>query len=106
MNIGRHLRIHPQLKAIAGREEAENNFLEQFFGTYHLFKSANFPGATVLADGVIDEINEKIIASIAAYYSDARLHQHVEIMHTFGNYTNIISVTPASAQDIIKMRIY
>jgi tRNA U34 2-thiouridine synthase MnmA/TrmU len=105
LKVGRHLRIHPQLKVIVGREEAENNFLNRYASTHHLFKSTKFPGATVVADGLIDETNEKIIASIAAYYSDARLHQTVEIVHTFCNTMKLVTVPPAVAQEILKMRI-
>lgn len=105
LKVGRHLRIHPQLKVIVGREEAENNFLNRYASTNHLFKPARYPGATVLADGLIDENNEKVIASISAYYSDARLHQSVEIVHTFDNTMKLLTVPPASAQEILKIRI-
>jgi len=105
LKVGRHLRVYHQLKVIVGREEAENNFLNHYVEKYHLFKSSGFPGASVLADGLVDEIHETIIASIAAYYSDARTHKSVEIMHSFNKDVRLITAAPASENTILKMRI-
>jgi len=105
LKVGRHFRINPDLKIIVGREEAENKLLEQYANNRSLFKCLNYPGAIVLAEGVPDENTEKIIAAIAAYYSDGRNQKLLEVVHIHQNEKKVIITSPTTEAELNQWRI-
>ncbi len=105
LKVGRHFRINPNLKIIVGREEAENKLLEQYANNRSLFKCLNYPGAVVLVEGVPDENSEKIIAAIAAYYSDGRNQKLLDVVHIYQNEKKVIRTSPATEAELNQWRI-
>lgn len=105
LKLGRHFRINANLKIIVGREEKENKLLEQYADNRSLFKCLNYPGAVAITEGNVDEESEKIIASIAAYYSDGRKQKEVEVIHINKEGEKIIRINPAKEQELNRWRI-
>lgn len=105
LKVGRHFRIKPVLKIIVGREEAENNFLLLYNKNRHVFKTKDFPGAIILAEGIIDAKNEKLISQIAAYFSDAKSLSSVSVLHYYEDNANLVEVAPITETELNQWRI-
>lgn len=74
LTIGRHYRLHPDLKIILGRKQEEN---ERLFSLakdeQSIFEPDNFRGPTILAVGRLNEERERTISEmIAAHSQDAK----------------------------------
>ncbi|MDR1057329.1 MAG: tRNA (5-methylaminomethyl-2-thiouridylate)-methyltransferase [Coxiellaceae bacterium] len=80
LRLGRHLRVNSKLKVVVGRDEGENNFLENFSSKYTLLQPINFPGATVLVDGKVDQSNSNLLACLSAYFSKGRNASEVKVL--------------------------
>lgn len=72
LKIARHLRIAPNFKIIAGRDEADNKILEIYQENFISLQNQSTPGSLLLIDGIVnaDEIN--FAARLAAYFSKSR----------------------------------
>lgn len=68
LKIGRHFRISEKCKAIAGRDERENEILLSRYKGVFIYP-ANFKGPVVFLAGEYSEKELNIAASICAYYS-------------------------------------
>jgi len=79
LKVGRHFRLSPLVKAIVGRDEAENNFLERFReGRWRLAALDHFgPVTLVTGDPRSDEISTA--AGITARYCDGRSEPAVRV---------------------------
>lgn len=80
LRLGRHLRMNSNLKAIVGRDQAENDFIERFLGKYTLLQTIDYPGALVLLDGVINEEELLSMAGLAAHYSKGREAKEARVL--------------------------
>jgi hypothetical protein len=69
LGIGRHLRVRPGLKLIVGRREEENGQLLKLATRGILFIPRDFPGPTVLAQGLPDENEIVVIGKIIRRYA-------------------------------------
>lgn len=77
---GRFFRINEGLKAIAGRDESENNRLLKMAGQDdYIFKVLHHPGPIVLGRGALEKNEIDILAGIAARYSDAVSGPQIEV---------------------------
>lgn len=91
---GRFFRIKDDLKAVAGRNEEENNrLLNMAKESDFIFKVMRHPGPIVLGRGKIDKNEIGILAAIAVRYSDAAADLSVEVEY----YTH-----PAAVKSVIK----
>ncbi|HAR49333.1 hypothetical protein ER57_08830 [Smithella sp. SCADC] len=74
LTIGRHYRLHPDLKIILGRNQEENERLISLAKDgQRIFEPENFRGPTILAAGRLDEEREADIgAMIAAHSQDTK----------------------------------
>ena len=100
--IGRHFRIHPALKIILGRNEAENGRLIGLTKPgFTLFTPANFRGPTALATGIPDESQDRLIGEMIARYSkDAPDRYALDRRVVAGNASTLI-VTRKLPQELI-----
>jgi len=105
LSIGRHLRLSPGLKLVAGRREAENLYLERAWSGEWLGASLDAPGATLLIIGEPSEEEMRIAASIAARYSDAKGLPTVRVAFRKGGGERVFEVVPASDETIDGLRI-
>jgi len=73
LNIGRHLRIRPDLKIIAGRAEKDNQRLMALVrDTDALLSLVDFPGPTVLMPGTASDDDLLLGARVCVSFSSAR----------------------------------
>jgi len=80
LKTGRHLRLLPELKAVVGRNEHENEqiltFAQEKDMIFHLI---DLPGPVTLLRGKSDREFEELTASITAHYSKAKNDKRVRI---------------------------
>lgn len=79
LRVGRHLRIHPDLKIIVGRDEVENSFIASHQGKNTVLQSVSHPGALLLLDGSVDAEALKLAGRLAAYFSQGRNADEVKV---------------------------
>jgi hypothetical protein len=74
LTLGRHYRLHPDLKVILGRNQGENERLCSLAKDGHsIFEPENFRGPSILAVGRLDEEREAAIgAMIVAHSQDKK----------------------------------
>lgn len=100
LRIGRHLRISGDLKIVVGRNEMENQFMQQHSGEQYLAQAIDYPGALVLLDGEATLANLELTAKIAAYFSKAREQTLVRVSIKKGGIEKILDVIPLAAEGI------
>ena len=95
LNIGRHLRVRPDLKIIAGRDEKDNQRLMSIVrDTDTLISLVDFPGPTVLMPGNASDDDLLLGARVCVSFSSARTGGDVDVfLHRKG----ISSTLKASA---------
>jgi hypothetical protein len=107
LRIGRHFRLSSKVKAIVGRDDAENKALSSKAetGDRLLNTTAAIPGPTVLLTGPAGEKELTLAAQLCARYSDVRTSPQVDIVATTpaGNHT--LTVVPATDLDIDRLKI-
>lgn len=128
LKVGRHLQPFPHFKLIIGRDEDENNFLENYKNKYIAFESEDFPGALVLLSYHDDSVTAgfslrdfefaashnnpvaagfslrdfEFAAKIAAYFSKGKLQENVKITVTIPDSENkILHVKPFAVNEIL-----
>ena len=80
VKAGRFFRINEKLKAVAGRDERENDRLLKIARPDdYIFKVLYHPGPIVLSRGELEKNEISILAGIAARYSDAVSGPQVEV---------------------------
>jgi len=99
--VGRHFRLSPRVKLVAGRREAENVYLEKRWSREWLAVALDAPGATVLVRGEATAEELEIAAAVAARYSDAKTQASVRIAFRKGSEERIVDAAPA-ADDLIE----
>ncbi len=99
LRLGRHFRIKETHKIIIGRNEAENGLLEKYVGDgMALIKAVVEIGPVGLMEGVFDESDTALAASIIAGYGKGKLLTSVEFNVRADGAEKIISVKPADPQ--------
>ncbi|MDO9287256.1 MAG: hypothetical protein Q7T83_00540, partial [Thermodesulfovibrionales bacterium] len=98
LRLGRHFRMSPTCKAIVGRDEKENDMLEQLAGDNdYLMKVEDFGSPVTFLSGECAEALIPLAASICARYSDAR--HLAEAAVTVFNKNNSYIVKVAAADE-------
>ena len=101
LKAGRHLRLPGGLKAVTGRTERENLWLEELFeGKVWVFDAREYPGASVFALGEPDEPDARLVAAVAARYSKGRGQAEVVVVARRGAETREYIVRPATQEEI------
>jgi hypothetical protein len=103
--VGRHFRLSPAVKLVAGRREAENLYLERTWSGDWLAFPLDAPGATVLVHGEPTDEDLQAAAAFAARYSDAKNQAGVRIALRKGNEERILEVAPAPEEAVDRHRI-
>jgi hypothetical protein len=107
LKVGRHFRLSPKTKAVAGRDESENR---RIIGLAqdgdHLFEVKGFGSPITLLRGRADEGGIRLVAAITARYSDA---DGDEVQVTYGRryaaLSESISVSPAPEDTLAELRL-
>lgn len=78
--LGRHLYVAPNLMLIVGRDEEDNAALEYYQRSYPTMTTEDFPGATVLLrGGVNDAANVALAARVTARFSQGKNQERVKV---------------------------
>ncbi len=96
LKVGRHLRLPSGVKVIVGRDEKENEFLQERAGERWTFQALDFPGPITLAEGEPSEEEIEAVAAITARYCDGRGEPAVTVWAGRGVATREVIVAPAS----------
>ena len=103
LKLGRHLRWQSNFKMIVGRDEKENQLLEKFQTHFISLHPQNYPGALALIDGSIDSKNLEFAARIAAYFSQGKNAESVDILIRYPNEpSSILTVKPLGMAEVKK----
>ncbi len=70
LKLGRHLRIAPDFKVIVGRDEKENQLLEEYFSDHSALELVDHPGPLVLVEGELTPERIELAARITLRYSN------------------------------------
>lgn len=102
LRLGRHFWPVVHLQVIVGRDEKDNRALEPFQEGRWVFKPADtHRGPVVLAKGVKDEDDRKVVAGIAARYCDKGKESDVRIRFKGEGEEGDLRVSPSS-ESILK----
>jgi tRNA-specific 2-thiouridylase len=104
---GRHFRLSARVKAIIGRDVADNGILEQAFrpGDVLLNMEPLIPGPTGLVTGPASEAEILMAARLCARYSDVRNENQVTILLSGSAGEQTLHVAPATDMDIERLKI-
>lgn len=107
LQIGRHLRLSPRVKIIVGKNEAENDLLEQMASaTESILELADYQGPTTLYIGPVEEPTLELAAAITAGYSKAPGGEQARVFITGGLSQKTMEVIPMDRKTIQKYFIY
>ena len=102
LRLGRHFRMSPTCKAIVGRDEKENDMLEQLAGDNdYLMKVEDFGSPITFLSGECAEALIPLAASICARYSDAR-HLAAAAVTVFNKNNSYIVKVAAADESLIE----
>ena len=105
LKYGRHLRLPDGSKIIVGRDQSENETLEQLGRGYGKFQAADRLGALTLAPQGLSEETKRMVASITARYSQGRDKPSLLIRHLQDGEEELFEVGPADDSDVARWRI-
>lgn len=95
LQIGRHLRLTPQVKIIVGKNEVENNQLLQLASNHNLIlELADYQGPTTLYQGPLENRIFDLAAAITAGYSKAPRGEQTRVIVSGDFPSKIITVLP------------
>ncbi|KPJ53516.1 hypothetical protein AMJ39_04325 [candidate division TA06 bacterium DG_24] len=105
LKVGRHFRLPSGVKAIVGRDEDENRFLERYVEGRSRFFAADFVGPLVLAEGELEESDVGQIASLVARYCDGKHEPVIRVKYDRGEGERELEVHPAREEELDAWRI-
>lgn len=104
LKIGRHFRLAPDTKLIVGRNEEENNLIEQSIAALDYFffvPDTGSPNALLMGNKKFI----KIAAAITARYSDKKNEKIVEVHYTYNNHSKKLQAEPMTNEELASWRI-
>lgn len=106
LRYGRHFRLDSRLKAIVGRDEGDNAYLEGYAELYDLIlKVEDIPGPVGLVPYTASEDQIRRVAAICARYSDSPAECEVTVKIRSAREIRRITVLPASRQETERLRV-
>jgi len=107
LKCGRHFRLPGGAKIIVGRQQADNNFLQQHYNpvTDTLIRLHNKPGPLVLLPGVWDEAVVRLAAAMAVGYSKAPKDSAADVEVSTPSGTEVIRVLGLRPDDVKRLLI-
>ena len=96
LKYGRHMRLGPTTKIIVGRNQQENEKIEQYFDPQNdtLLKTHSYPGPTVIVPGGAPQELLFLAASICAGYSKAPETSAAVVQTAHAGHIKSITVLP------------
>jgi len=104
-SVGRHFRFSPSVKAVVGRREAENRYLERAWLGEWLAMPIDVPGPAVLVQGPATDEDLRLGAALVARYCDAKNSPSVKVAVRKGEVEKIFDIPPAPDDLVERLRI-
>jgi len=105
LKVGRHFRLPDGTKAIVGRDEGENAFLENYRSGRGVFFPVSCKGPLVLAEGSLSPETRRIIAGLTARYSSYGEAKNVTVGYEQEEDRDEIMIEPLPEEKIRVLRI-
>jgi tRNA U34 2-thiouridine synthase MnmA/TrmU len=102
---GRHFRLSNGAKIIVGRDETENDTLERLGRGYGKYQVEDERGAVALAPAGLEEETKRVVASIAARYSQEKEKPTLSVRNSEDGREELLEVEPAGEEDLARWRI-
>jgi len=100
IKTGRHIRLASGVKAVVGRREDENDYLDGLLDGCWQFTARDFPGATVFALDEPEDDDFSLLAAIAARYGKGSGELSVTVTARKGGDVREFTVKPVTQNDI------
>lgn len=85
LRVGRHIRVRPELKIIVGRNQSDNQRLEELSSGGLMFCPVDFPGPLVLVQGQPNPEEELLIAGVLTRYArESSRGEWIEVKNSAG----------------------
>lgn len=91
LKVGRHFRLTPKAKLVVGRDEGENNKLDDLSKEEIIFYPVNVKGPLAIGRGVFSEESSLIASRITARYSQDASHYNIKCETSSGGETFSVS---------------
>ncbi len=105
LKVGRHFRFSYKLKAIVGRDEQENKFLERFKKGKWRFEAIECGSPVTIVEGEPDEKEKELLASLTARYSSARDQEQVKVLCEKDQFKELIVIDKSELKDFSEFRL-
>lgn len=106
LKVGRHFRINANTKAIVGRNEAENLFLEKNTENKVLISCVDVMGPLTVIEGDPGDEEVRLAAALTARYSDGKNDGTVKVrVETPGRGATLIEAEPLDSFECERMRL-
>jgi tRNA U34 2-thiouridine synthase MnmA/TrmU len=106
LKVGRHFRLSDRCKAILGRDEYENHFLEPFRNRFWSVEAIDAGSPITILEGHVDPETVDLAASITARYSSRRGQEQVEVQcRSDRGEDRMVSVPPMAEAELERYRI-
>ncbi len=102
LKVGRHLRLDDKLKIILGRDEAENDFLENYTRGRWMLRAEEVVGPLGLAEGDLTDADLECCARVLARYSDGREMPSVRVLCEKNGFSRAFTVRPMPPEETEK----
>ena len=100
--FGRHFRIHPGLKAVMGRNEAENKRLEQIGAEWPRIELIDIPGPLMVLRGTLGETDKPALGRLIRHYAQKATIAAATARMTCGTRCETWAVSDIATEDEIK----
>ena len=105
LKVGRHFRLSGSAKAVVGRDDAENTFIEGLAAGRWLFEATAGGSPLTLLMGSETEEELGWAARLTARYSDLKESESVSVLARRGDQRVLRTVVPASEAEIAPKRL-
>jgi tRNA-uridine 2-sulfurtransferase len=106
LRVGRHFRLNPLLKLIVGRNESDNNVIEESAELGDLvLKTDPVPGPTCILPATASDSEVRLAAAICARYCDSSPDAPIAVSIRSAQGLQKIAVAAASPEAVERMRI-
>lgn len=105
LKVGRHIRLPSGVKVIVGRDERENEFLQERADGRWSMQALDVPGPITLVEGEPDHADLETAARITARYSDGKAMEEVTVWACRGAEGREFLVAPADEAAVQAMLI-
>lgn len=105
LKVGRHFRISPDVKAVVGREEGENKFLERYAAGRWKLEVLDELGPTTLIEGEPTREDLRLVAGITARYCGVTDFSGVRVRYWHDEEEGVVTATSVNDQMLDTWRV-